>query len=290
VAGELAIQAVSAATTAGKAVASAAAPTAATATDAISAASTLPRTGLGMVFDKIEYTIMAPLVYAALAFFIVALALRLVAILRSPGHPYQLAIYPASRRPFLAALRDTFGMPQVLRRAPIFWFFLVLYHLGFLALILGHLDLFPAIRIVPAASRHMLGAGLVGLAVTIPTFYFLGRRFWGETRKISTPGDYLLLLLLLFLFLFGDLMSWGNSWTASGFVMTKKDFSLYFASLASFSFADPRTVLHGSHYHFVVIHVLLAELFLVVLPFTKIMHAFLALPVNALRRRTWREK
>jgi nitrate reductase gamma subunit len=243
-----------------------------------------------MILDKVEYTIMAPLVYAALAFFVIALVLRLAAILRSPGHPYQLAIYPAGRRPLLEALRDTFGMPQVLRRAPLFWFFLVIYHLGFLALILGHLDLFPALRIVPAASRHMLGAGLVGLAVTLPTFYFLGRRFVGETRKISTPGDYLLLLLLLFLFLFGDLMSWGNSWTASGFVMTKKDFSLYFASLARFSFADPRTMLHGSHYHFVVIHVLLAELFLVVLPFTKVMHAFLALPVNALRRRTWRDE
>jgi nitrate reductase gamma subunit len=40
----------------------------------------------------------------------------------------------------------------------------------------------------------------------------------------------------------------------------------------------------------VVIHVLLAELFLAVLPFTKIMHAFLALPVNALRRRIWRQE
>jgi nitrate reductase gamma subunit len=287
VAGEVVIQAVSAATAAlGKVAVPATVPAA----DALSAASALPRTGLGMVLDKVEYTIMAPLVYAALAFFIVALVLRLAAILRSPGHPYQLAIYPASRRPLLVALRDTLGMPQVLRRAPLFWFFLVMYHLGFLALILGHLDLFPAFRILPAASRHMLGAGLVGVAVTLPTFYFLGRRFLGETRKISTPGDYLLLLLLLFLFLFGDLMSWGNSWTASGFVMTKKDFSLYFASLASFRFVDPRTMLHGSHYHFVVIHVLLAELFLVVLPFTKVMHAFLALPVNALRRRTWRER
>jgi nitrate reductase gamma subunit len=288
VAGEVVTQALSAATEAvGKAADG-------TATDALSAASSLaltgPRTGFGMVLGKVEYAIMAPLVYAALVFFVVALILRLAAILRSPGHPYQLAIYPASRRPLLAALRDTLGMPQVLRRAPLFWSFLVMYHLGIIALLLGHLDLFPALRILPAASRHMLGAGLVGVAVTLPTFYFLGRRFFGETRKISTPGDYLLLLLLLFLFLFGDLMSWGNSWTASGFVMTKKDFSLYFASLARFSFVDPRTLLHGSHYHFVVIHVLLAELFLAVLPFTKIMHAFLALPVNALRRRIWRQE
>lgn len=283
-AGDLVAQAVSAATAAAPASGGSAAGAAA---DAVSAASALPRSAFGLVLDRAEYGIMVPLVYAALAFLLAALAARLVRILRAPGPPYQLAIYPAPRLPLLAALRDAFGMPQVLRRAPLFWVFLMMYHVGILALLLGHLDLFPAIRIVPPESRHMLGAGVAGLMVTIPTFYFLGRRFMGENRKISTPGDYFLLLLLLFLFLFGDLMSWGNSWTASGFVMTKKDFSSYFAILANLSFADPRTVLHGPHYHFIVVHVLLAELFFVVLPFTKVMHAFLALPVEALRRQTW---
>jgi nitrate reductase gamma subunit len=278
VAGELATQAVSAATAAAGGAAA----------DALSAASSLPKTGFALVLGKIEYAIMSPLVYAAIAFFLIALVVRLVAILRSPGPPYQLAIYPAPKNPGLAALRDAFGMPQVLRRAPLFWVFLMVYHLGFLVLLLGHLDIFPSLRMMPSASRDMIGAGLVGLMVTVPTFYFLGRRFFGENRKISTPGDYLLLLLILFLFLFGDLMSWGNSWTASGFVMTKKDFSNYFAILANWNFADPRTVLHGSHYHFIVIHVLLADLFFVVLPFTKVMHAFLALPVETLRRKVWK--
>jgi nitrate reductase gamma subunit len=51
------------------------------------------------------------------------------------------------------------------------------------------------------------------------------------------------------------------------------------------TFADPRAVLPGSHYHFAVIHVLLAETFFVVLPFSKIIHTFFSLPVNLLRRR-----
>jgi nitrate reductase gamma subunit len=288
-AGNLVAQAVSAATASAPAPGGSAAGAAA---DAVSAASVLPsagpRSGFGLALDRLEYGIMVPLLYVALAFLLVALSARLVRILRAPGPPYQLAIYPAPRLPLLAALRDAFGMPQVLRRAPLFWVFLMMYHVGVLALLLGHLDLFPAIRIMPAGSRHMLGAGLVGVMVTLPTFYFLGRRFMGENRKISTPGDYFLLLLLLFLFLFGDLMSWGNSWTASGFVMTKSDFSRYFGILANLSFADPRTVLHGAHYHFIVIHVFLAELFFFVLPFTKVMHAFLALPVEALRRQVWK--
>ena len=59
------------------------------------------------------------------------------------------------------------------------------------------------------------------------------------------------------------MMSWGNSWSPHGFVMTKQDFAKYFDGLARFTFADPRAVLHGSHYHFAVIHVLLAELFFI---------------------------
>ncbi|HCO48289.1 MAG TPA: hypothetical protein DIT55_02160, partial [Spirochaetaceae bacterium] len=89
----------------------------------------------------------------------------------------------------------------------------------------------------------------------------------------------------LFTFLLGDMISWGNSWTANGFVMTKADFRNYFGILSSFSFADPRTVLHGSHYHFIVLHVLFAELFMIILPFSKIVHTFFSLPLNILRRK-----
>jgi len=137
---------------------------------------------------------------------------------------------------------------------------------------------------MPPGSRHMLGAGAVGVAVTLPVLYFLVRRLRSPVRELSTPADFLLLMLLLFLFLFGDMMSWGNSWSPHGFVMTKADFRGYFDGLARLTFADPRAVLHGSHYHFVVIHVFLAELFFVVLPFSKIMHTFLSLPANLLRR------
>jgi len=52
-----------------------------------------------------------------------------------------------------------------------------------------------------------------------------------------------------------------------------------------FTFADARGVLPGSHYHFAVIHVLLAEALFVFLPFSKIMHTFFSVPVNVVRRR-----
>jgi nitrate reductase gamma subunit len=271
----------------GVSAASAAAPGAAAgAVDATTAASAqLAHTGFALVVDRIDYIIMVPLLYLSVLALVVGVIWRIVTIMQAPANPYNLRLYPVRRRPGLAALGDTFAMPQVRKHRPLFWVFLMVYHAAFLLLILGHLDIFPHIRILPAGSRHMLGAGAVGLLVTLPMIYFLVRRFRSPQREISVPADYLLLLLLLFLFLFGDMISWGNSWSAHGFVMTKQDFGKYFQGMAHFTFSDPRTVLHGSHYHFAVIHVLLAELFFILLPFTKIMHTFFSVPINLLRRR-----
>jgi nitrate reductase gamma subunit len=259
----------------------ASAATAATTSASVAA----PLQGFALVVDRIDYAIMVPLVYLAVLFLAAGVIWRILTIVRAPAQPYSLRLYPASRSPALAALRDAFGMPQVLRHRPLFWVFLMMYHVGFAALFLGHLDLFPRISMLTEQSRHMLGAGAVGVAVTLPTLYFLFRRLRSPLREISVPSDYLLLLLLLFLFLFGDLMSWGNSWAPHGFVMTKQDFAKYLGELARFSFANPRDVLPGSHYHFAVIHVLLAEALFVLLPFTKVMHAFFSVPINLLRRR-----
>jgi nitrate reductase gamma subunit len=261
------------------------------AADAVAAASAaapaaaVPHTGFALIVDRIDYAIMVPLVYISLLALVAGIIWRIAVILRSPPPPYAPRLFPLKRRPSLSALGDAFTMPQVRKHTPLFWVFLMVYHGGLLFLILGHLDLFPAINIVPAASRHMVGAGAVGVAVTLPVLYFILRRIRSPHREISVPADFLLLLLLLFLFLFGDLMSWGNSWSPNGFVMTKQDFAKYFGGLAHLTFADPRAVLPGSHYHFAVIHVLLAELFFIVLPFTKIIHTFFSVPLNLLRRK-----
>lgn len=255
-------------------------------TDAVtSATATASHGGLAQVLDWAEYFIMVPMVYLALLFCLVMIVVRIVNILRAPAPPYSLRLFPAAKKPGLAALADTLAMPQIRKHKPLFWVFLMTFHAAFVLLILGHLDILPGISLVPEDSKHMLGWGLVGVGVTLPLFYFLLRRFRSPNREISVPADYLLLVLILFLCLFGDMISWGNSWTANGFIMTKQDFSLYFDGLTRFTFADPRLVLHGSHYHFIVIHVLLANLFFLALPFSKVMHAFLALPINLLRRK-----
>lgn len=254
------------------------------ASDAVSSASHTAAAAGGPL-AAVYYFIMVPMVYLAILALVVGVVWKIIVILRSPAQAYPLTLYPAARSRVLAAFRDAFGMRQVRQHTPFFWVFLVIFHVAFLLLILAHIDIIPALRVLPAASKHMLGAGSVGVALTVSVGYFTLRRFRSPVREISTPGDYLLLLLLLFTFLLGDMISWSNSWGAHGFVMIKKDFALYFDGLARFTFADPRAVLHGSHYHFVVLHVLLANVFFMVLPFTKIVHTFFTIPINLLRRK-----
>ena len=273
-----------AAPTAAQAVSAASQATSQAAADAVSSASHAAAAAGGPL-GAVCYFIMVPMVYLALLALVAGVVCKVIVILRSPLQSYPLTLYPAAKWRTFAAFRDAFGMPQVRQHKPLFWIFLIIFHLSFLLLILAHLDIIPALRILPAASKHMLGAGSVGVALTVSVMYFILRRFRSPVREISTPGDYLLLFLLLFLFLLGDVMSWANSWGAHGFVITKKDFAFYFDGLARFTFTDPRAVLHGSHYHLVVLHVLLANMLFIVLPFTKVVHTFFTIPINLLRRK-----
>ncbi len=183
-----------------------------------------------------------------------------------------------------AAAWDTFTMPSVRHYKPLLWVFLLVFHTAALVLFLAHLDLLPQINIMPRQSPHMIGNGAVGAVFTTSLLYFMFRRFRSPLREVSVPADYLLLFLLLCLAVSGDMISWGNSWSSNGFVMSKQDFGSYLESLVTFKFTDPRKFLEGSHYAVIGTHVLFANLFLLILPFSKIMHLFFALPMNKLRR------
>jgi nitrate reductase gamma subunit len=244
------------------------------------------------MMDRIWYFVMVPMVYLAFAWCMVCIIVRIVAIWKAPAFPSTLRIFPEVPDPerisggggFAGAVWDAFTLPSVRKYKPLMWAFVLVFHVAVLLLILAHVDILPQINIMPADSRHMIGNGALGVVVTVSLLYFLFRRFLSPVREFSVPSDYLLLFLLLCIVVSGGIISWGNSWSEDGFVMTKQDFGLYLDSLIRFSFADPRRFLSGSHYAVIGTHVLLANIFLFVLPFSKIMHVFFAVPMNKLRR------
>jgi len=234
--------------------------------------------------QTLYYIILVPMVYLAVGVFILGTAIRLIHILREPPQPTTLQIFPERRPAWLWALHDTFLFPTVRKHQPVLWVFLLGFHILLLLLLIGHLELiadFAVFQIIP--HDIFLGKGFVWLFLVVCLLYFLFRRFKSPVRELSVPEDYYLLILLFLIVVFGSEMDWARRWYDYG-DMTPEDYRTYLHSLLVLKPELPYGVTFSGHSFMLVLHVLFANLFLMVFPFSQLMHSMLALPMNKLRR------
>ncbi|MDY0039688.1 MAG: respiratory nitrate reductase subunit gamma [Desulforhabdus sp.] len=230
------------------------------------------------------YLILVPMVYIAFAVFLLGTAIKLVKLYKAPKHPSTLQIFPEQNPKWLWALYDTFLLPTVRKHNPLLWVFLMIFHICLVLLIIGHIELFRDFSIFQAVPHTIfLGKGLVGLFLSVSLLFFLFRRFVSPNRELSVPEDYYLLILLFLTVLFGSQMDWARAWYKYG-EMGVEDYREYLMSLLYLKPDVPANVLFAGHSFMLVVHVFFANLFLMSFPFSKIMHSFLALPMNKLRR------
>jgi nitrate reductase gamma subunit len=236
------------------------------------------------IVDTLIYFILVPMVYIAFAVFFIGTTVRLIKIFKEPKHPTTLQIFPDRNSKWLGALHDTFLFPTVRRHNPVLWIFLMLFHIGLLLLIIGHLELFAELKLIQIIPHEIfLGQGYVGLILAIALLYFLFRRFKSPVRDLSVPEDYYLLILLFLIVLFGSEMDWARRWYAYE-EMTVSDYREYLMSLLQLKPYLPETVTDTGHSFMLLLHVFFANLFLMFFPFSQSMHSFLSLPMNKLRR------
>jgi nitrate reductase gamma subunit len=230
------------------------------------------------------YIVLVPMVYVAFGVFLVGTAARLVKIYWAPKHPATLQIFPENRAKWSMALYDTFLLPTVRKHKPILWAFLMVFHLAFLLVILGHLELFKEFSIFQIIPHEVfIGRGFVGLILCVCLLYFLFRRFSSPVRELSIPEDYYLLILLFMTALFGSEMDWARRWYEYS-ELNVEDYRRYLVSLLCFKPELPLGVSSSGHSFMLVVHVFFGNLFLMFFPFSQLMHSFLSLPMNKLKR------
>ena len=232
----------------------------------------------------VYYLILVPMVYIAFAVFFAGIVVRLVKIFREPSNPTTLRIYPEKRSRWLWALHDTLLLPTVRRHNPLFWVFLMLFHICFLLLIIGHLELIKEFDVFQIIEHEMFpGRGFIGLILSVCVLYFLFRRFRSPVREISVPEDYYLLVLLFLTVFFGSQMDWARRWYEYG-NLSVAEYRAYLSSLVSLKPEISSDLTESGHAFMLVLHVFFANLFLMFFPFSQLMHSFLSLPMNKLRR------
>ena len=234
--------------------------------------------------ETVYYIIMIPMVYVAFGVFFIGTGVRLVKIFLEPKNPTELAIFPEKRPRWLWAVGDTFLMPTVRRHKPVLWVVLMLYHICFLLLIIGHIELIEDFRIIQIIPHEVfLGKGFVGLILSLTLLYLLFRRFLSPVKDLSVPEDYYLLILLFLTVIFGSELDWARAWYGYG-EMGVDEYRNYLSSLLYLRPELSEDITLTGHSFMLVLHVFFANLFLIFFPFSKIMHSFFSMAMNKLRR------
>ncbi len=235
------------------------------------------------MWSNVFYFVMVPMVYIACAVLAGGLLFKLAVILFSKKFKGSLAAYPKRLPRPVGVAVEAFAVPSAWRKDKVFWLFIIAFHVSFFLLFIGHLELireFKFLQIIP--HQVFLGAGAVGIILMVTVLYFLFRRFRSPWREISVPEDFLILILLFLTMFLGSHLHLSARFYAGGgaFDIPVEAYREYLSSLVALTPAVPSGIADSPHYVLVVLHIFLANLVLILLPFSKVVHmvfAFLAL-------------
>ena len=229
---------------------------------------------------------MVPMVYGALTVLILGLVFKFIMILISPKVPGTMGVFPRRIPGLPGVIVDACLAPSAFRRDRVFWFFIIAFHSAVVLLVLGHLELireFISLQIIP--HEVMIGAGAVGIILIISTVYFLFRRFRSPYREISIMEDYVLLILLFLTMLIGSHLHLAARYGIAGFDIPVSEYRIYLSSLVSLKPVIPDRIAGSPHYVLVALHIFLANLVLMLFPFSKMIHAIFTFFTHAIARK-----
>lgn len=238
------------------------------------------------MWDNVYYFIMIPMVYIAAATFVLGLVFKFTLVMLSPKPKGTYAVFPKKRFRLLGAIAEALFVPTAFRKSKIFWLAIIAFHVAFFLLFLGHLELIREFRFLQIIPHYVfLGGGAVGIVLIITVLYFLFRRFKSPWREISVPEDYLILILLFLTFIFGSHMSLASRYGIAGFDIPVESYRQYLSSLFTAHPFVSQGIMASPHYVLVALHIFFANLFLMLFPFSKMVHSVFIFTAQLIKRK-----
>jgi nitrate reductase gamma subunit len=205
--------------------------------------------------------------YIALPVFVAGMGYRFWIWSRTP-QPAKLTLFPAGNA-LRGVLAETFFFPSLFRGDRLLWSLAWLFHATLALVLLGHIRVFSSIidRALELAGMSpqaidllsSRAGGLAGIVLLATGLLLLARRLAvRRVREISGLPDFLAPLLLVGVIVTGDLLRFGAPFDL-------QQTRLWASSLLRFS---PLVPDDGAF----LLHLTLAQILIVFIPFSKILH------------------
>lgn len=217
-----------------------------------------------------NFFVLGILPYVTVITFVVGMGYRFHVWSRAP-QPGAITLFPApnpGRAAFYSVLRESFLFPGLFKGDRVLWLVAWVFHVTLAFIAIGHVRVFTdfpglwAALGIDADSMSAVSGGVAGILITVCAVVLIARRMAiVRVREVTNPSDYLALLLIASILVTGNLMRFGVHFDLA---ITRE----YFASLATFSVTSaslPQSSLF-------VLHFLLAQVLIIFIPFSKILH------------------
>jgi len=208
--------------------------------------------------------------YLTVLVFLTGIVFRINDWRRTPS-PGRMTLFPAPSKgagTFWGVMRESFLFSGLFKGDRTLWSFAWVFHVALLLIFVGHIRVFtdfPALWAALNINADTMSAnfgGVAGVIVALAALLLLVRRVGlTRVREITNSADFFALLLILAIIMTGNMMRFGEHFDLE---LTRS----YFAGLTSFSLTGIEVPASGMFRA----HFLLAQLLIIYIPFSKLMH------------------
>jgi nitrate reductase gamma subunit len=219
--------------------------------------------------DSLSFIIGGVLPYVVVPVFLAGMVYRFRSWLKAP-QPGKMTLFPAGGSPFKEVLAETLFFPSLFKGDRVLWFFAWFFHVTLALVFLGHVRVFSGVIDAILLKLGMTREGILSMSAisggaagillcATGILLFLRRIVIPRVREITGIPDFLAPLLIVAIIMTGDWMRFTGHFEL-------EQTRVWAVSLLAFS---PTSIPADGMF---LLHLFLAQVLIVFIPFSKILH------------------